>query len=342
MLSETLLLKPGYLIRRANQRSVAIFSELARPHGITGVQHIIMVAVGDQPGIDLSSLSDLVNLDKATTGAVVRRLAARGLVTVEALPNDKRAKSVLLTDEGEALSRKMRSVVEHSQQLVLGPLTEEERTMFFTIMRKLIGSPEIEQMRFPPAEERGETDARPTVILGVDRAEGRAYAERAAEQRQPLTLLARDGNYAADLANELRLRGALEVQSRSCSQAPDADNRARADVIAEVAAGAAFVVFSGWGEDADPSGPLVTDLEVLQDVLHALANAEGGLCILCSALAHLAPELDRLWRPRGVHVAGVAANGKHAHLAAECVSMLARQGAQAGGSVLRLQQPDVS
>ena len=49
--------KPGHLIRLAHQRSVATFAKAARRHNITGVQHIIMVALNKYPDIDLSTLA---------------------------------------------------------------------------------------------------------------------------------------------------------------------------------------------------------------------------------------------------------------------------------------------
>lgn len=341
MFSDTLLVKPGHLIRRVHQRSVAIFSELARPYGITPVQHVVMVTVRAEPGIDLSTLSERVNLDKATIGSVVRRLVERGLVRAETLPNDKRAKCIVLTEEGEALSRTMRAIVDDSQQRVLAPLSRNERTQFFKIMRKLIGeAPEVSQdEERPPAAVPGD-GAGSAVVLGVDRVHGRAFAERAAEQNQSLTLLARDGGQAADLANVLRLRGTTAVESRSCLKPDGSEGEVSADVLTDIVSGADFVAFIGWGEDGDAAGPLAVDLQTLQSVLQALAATRGGTCVLCSALAHLAPELNRLWEAQGVYVTGVAVDdGIPVDLLVDCVDLLGRRGAASGGEVLSLRSP---
>src|SRR5690606_13789776 len=48
--------KPGHLIRLAQQRSAATFAKAARRYNITGVQHIIMVALNKYPDIDVSTL----------------------------------------------------------------------------------------------------------------------------------------------------------------------------------------------------------------------------------------------------------------------------------------------
>src|SRR5690606_10750073 len=79
--------KPGHLIRLAQQRSVATFAKAARRYSITGVQHIIMVALHKYPDVDLSTLAGIVALDRSTTGAVVARLGERGLVAVEPSPS---------------------------------------------------------------------------------------------------------------------------------------------------------------------------------------------------------------------------------------------------------------
>jgi DNA-binding MarR family transcriptional regulator len=133
--------KPGHLIRLAQQRSAATFAKAARRHNITGVQHIIMVALNKYPDIDLSTLAGIVALDRSTTGAVVARLGERGIVEVEPSPSDRRAKLIRLSASGQALLERMLDAVARSQRDLLAPLDDAERELFFRIMRKLVARP---------------------------------------------------------------------------------------------------------------------------------------------------------------------------------------------------------
>ena len=64
--------KPGHLIRRLQQISVALFMEETRSFGITPVQYSALIAVANHPGIDQTALCNLIAFDRSTIGDVVR------------------------------------------------------------------------------------------------------------------------------------------------------------------------------------------------------------------------------------------------------------------------------
>ncbi|MBO9515455.1 MAG: winged helix-turn-helix transcriptional regulator [Variovorax sp.] len=134
-----LLDKPGHLIRRAHQMSVAIFESEASPFGITAPQHVVMTALFKNPGVDQVTLAGLVALDKVTTGSIVARLAGRGLLRREHSQVDGRARALYLTDEGALLLRGMQSAVRKSQRTLLLHLSGEERKVFVRLLRQVIG-----------------------------------------------------------------------------------------------------------------------------------------------------------------------------------------------------------
>ena len=95
--------KPGHLIRRAHQIAVALFMEECAGYDITPVQYATLVAIGATPGIAAIQLSAIVAFDPATLGKVIERLEAKKLVSRRMTAADKRAKSLFLTKEGQAL-----------------------------------------------------------------------------------------------------------------------------------------------------------------------------------------------------------------------------------------------
>lgn len=131
--------KPGHLLRRAQQRAAAIYGEESQEFGITGAQHVIMVALAHNPGIDQNTLADLVDLDRWTTGDVVARLERAGLVVRAVNPSDRRGRLVYLAPAGQAVVERMGPAVERTQRRILAPLSKEEQREFLRLVRKLIG-----------------------------------------------------------------------------------------------------------------------------------------------------------------------------------------------------------
>lgn len=150
--------KPGHLVRLVHQRSVALFSEVARAAGITPVQHVAMVALHGQPDIDLSTLSRLISLDKSTTGGVISRLSEAGLVRISTSESDRRAKRIALTGRGEQILEGMRENVAEYQARLLDPLDEDERLSFMAALRTLARGRSLRQRRAATPRERGELE----------------------------------------------------------------------------------------------------------------------------------------------------------------------------------------
>lgn len=146
-----LLEKPGHLIRRAHQMSVAVFESKAAPYSITAPQHVVMTALFQHPGVDQVTLAGLIALDKVTTGSILSRLAARGLVRREQSQQDGRARCLFLSDAGEALLIEMQQAVRQSQKTLLARLSSEEQKTLLHLLRQMMG---VDDGLRPPARPR--------------------------------------------------------------------------------------------------------------------------------------------------------------------------------------------
>lgn len=130
---------PGHLIRRLQQISAALFTERMGRAGLTltPVQFAVLYAVGENEGVDQSTLAGLVAQDRATLGDVIERLEARGLVARSPSPRDRRAKALALTAEGRALVAAALPEVEAVQDAILDGLDAGERAEFLRLLNKL-------------------------------------------------------------------------------------------------------------------------------------------------------------------------------------------------------------
>ena len=129
---------PGHLIRRAQQRAVAIFMEETVGFDVTPVQFAILNALMDDPGEDQITLSGRVAFDAATSGSVLGRLEAKGWVRREADASDKRRKLLWITPEGEQVALQMKRAVSRAQQRIVSPLNARERDQLTALLAKLV------------------------------------------------------------------------------------------------------------------------------------------------------------------------------------------------------------
>ncbi len=138
MLLDDLYAMPGHLVRRSQQIAVALFMEETAAFGVTPVQYAALVAIGEQPDIDASRLSQLIAFDRSTLGHVVARLEAKGLIQRKGGGEDRRVKRLRITRRGKALLDRIESAVERAQQRILAPLAPAERRDFMALLTKLV------------------------------------------------------------------------------------------------------------------------------------------------------------------------------------------------------------
>ncbi|WP_299354163.1 MarR family transcriptional regulator [uncultured Shimia sp.] len=130
----------GHLIRRLNQISTQTFSKHIQNagHDLTSVQFAAMEAIAMFPGIDQAGVAAKIAYDRATIGGVIDRLVKKGFVARTVSKQDRRAREVRLTSQGEALLRDIHPLVEALQADILENLTPQERAMFMKLATKAV------------------------------------------------------------------------------------------------------------------------------------------------------------------------------------------------------------
>lgn len=128
---------PGHLIRRLHQISTARFTARMAEAGLdlTSVQFAALSAVREHPGIDQATLAGMIAYDRVTIGGVVDRLVAKGLVSREVHPRDRRARVLELTPAGETTLDQALPAVRAVQADILAGLPAEDRAVFLALLR---------------------------------------------------------------------------------------------------------------------------------------------------------------------------------------------------------------
>jgi len=129
---------PGHYIRRLQQIAVGVFMDETQAFGLTPVQFAALKAVMAQPGMDQRTLASGIGFDTSTIGGVVDRLEARGWVARQVSPEDRRARLLRVTPEGQQLLADVSDAVLRTQQRILSPLPEAQRDEFLRMLKVLV------------------------------------------------------------------------------------------------------------------------------------------------------------------------------------------------------------
>jgi len=130
--------KPGHLIRRLHQISLALFMDEAKEYEITPVQYSALLAIDIHPGIDQTALCNIIAFDRSTIGEVVSRLERKNLIKRTTGASDRRTKSLYITPAGRKLIEDIEPAVQSTQRRILQPLTMSERATLMRMLKKLV------------------------------------------------------------------------------------------------------------------------------------------------------------------------------------------------------------
>lgn len=127
----------GFLLRRAHQRHVALFLEIAGHHGLTPTQYAALFKAVELGRVTQNLLGRLIAMDPATIQGVVRRLIARGLLLRTHDPMDRRTAVLTPTAQGIALIARTVACARRAHDAALAPLDAPEQAQLLALLRKL-------------------------------------------------------------------------------------------------------------------------------------------------------------------------------------------------------------
>lgn len=139
-LAHTLHERPGFLIRRAQQVSEAIFREECRATETTPTQFGVLFTLAKAGSIDQIALAKLVSMDRSTAGLVVGLLTSRGLIDRSSHPLDGRKILLTLTAAGRDLLKRLRAPTESARQRLLSAFRAAEVPLFCDLLARMADS----------------------------------------------------------------------------------------------------------------------------------------------------------------------------------------------------------
>lgn len=131
---------PGYLLARLGESSRRRFHKALEPEGLHPRDFGVMTMVAAQPGMSQQQLHQKTAIDPSSMVAVIDELEAAGLAERRPDPEDRRARTIFLTDRGEQTLRRVRALAGELQREFFEALTADELRTFHALLRKLAGS----------------------------------------------------------------------------------------------------------------------------------------------------------------------------------------------------------
>ena len=127
----------GFLLRRAHQRHVSIFTTAMAQADLTPTQFTALLKVVQLGRTTQNLLGRHAAMDPATIQGVVRRLIGRGLVHPGSDPMDRRTVVLEATPAGVALITSVVASARKAHDAALAPLSPEERVQVMALLRKM-------------------------------------------------------------------------------------------------------------------------------------------------------------------------------------------------------------
>lgn len=176
--------RPGHLIRRLNQISVALFLEETGHLDLTPRQFAALNMIKEVPNIDQASLSNMIAMDKTTIVKVIDRLVEKGLITRTRSDTDRRANLLVITEAGKETIKQVLPLLDRSDQRILAPLSREDRVHFMEMLTQLVHVNNI-YSRAPMATELPEDLASRKRASAPAKGKAAASAPKAARSTSP-------------------------------------------------------------------------------------------------------------------------------------------------------------
>jgi len=129
--------QPGYILRKAHQRSSEIFNEVMKQFDVSPTQFSTLIKLHDFTETSQNRLGRLVAMDPATTLGVVQRLKERGLVEQRKDPSDLRRLLLRLTPEGLEKTKAMRKIARKISEGTFSPLSKTEQNTLLKLLQKI-------------------------------------------------------------------------------------------------------------------------------------------------------------------------------------------------------------
>jgi DNA-binding MarR family transcriptional regulator len=129
---------PAPLARRFDQICVSTLAQALAGEDLTPLEFAVLRHVEEEPGIDQNGLSERLGVDRNSTSLLVNRLESNGLVARRVNGDDRRARLLYLTRDGNRIHDRLRPKTFAGWRRMLSVLKPEERELLLDLLVRVI------------------------------------------------------------------------------------------------------------------------------------------------------------------------------------------------------------
>ena len=133
-----LLASTGYLLARAGSESRRRFVEALARQDLTLAAYSVLIILGGARSATQRQLARAVGIDPRNLVPILDDLQARGLISRDANPADRRHNAVRLSSSGRTRLARLAEVGAEAERRLLEPLSDSERKQLGSLLAKLL------------------------------------------------------------------------------------------------------------------------------------------------------------------------------------------------------------
>lgn len=127
----------GFHIRLAHGATYRHFTETFAELGLTQKMVSVLWLIDDHPHIAQADIGRRLQMDRATTMAIINRLEARGLLVRGESQRDRRRQTLTLTADGHVALVDARRAIEQHEAWVRSRFTKREAALLIELLRRI-------------------------------------------------------------------------------------------------------------------------------------------------------------------------------------------------------------
>lgn len=129
----------GLLLRQINNSLEKRANNDLRARDLTlaQVSALLSIQKTKEKQVTFKELEKILHLAQSTTAGIISRLEQKKLVEIHGDVSDKRIKYVCITPLGEQCCKEAEDSMEKTEEILLSPLTDEERSLFYNLLQKV-------------------------------------------------------------------------------------------------------------------------------------------------------------------------------------------------------------
>jgi len=127
----------GFHIRLAHGATYRHFTETFSELGLTQKMVSVLWLINDHPHIAQADIGRRLQMDRATTMAIINRLEARNLLVRGASTLDRRRQTLTLTGDGQGALVEARRCIDEHELWVRSRFTKREATLLIELLRRI-------------------------------------------------------------------------------------------------------------------------------------------------------------------------------------------------------------